>query len=157
MRYLEDIPVGERIELGSHTFGADEIKAFARRFDPQAFHVDDDAAAASHFGALAASGWHTAVVWMRLFSEHEQRELATLLAEGRGAAVGPSPGFRDLKWLKPVYAGDTISYATEVVATRPSRSRPGWGLLTTFNTGDNQHGAPVLSFTSNVFVERRPQ
>lgn len=156
MKYLEDLKPGERIELGSHTFTADEIKHFARRYDPQPFHLDEDAAKRSHFGALCASGWHTALIWMRLFSVHEQAELKTLLAAGDGAATGPSPGFRDLKWLKPVYAGDTISYAWEVIATRVSQSRPRWGLLTMRNTGANQRGEPVLSFTSTLFVERRP-
>lgn len=156
MRYLEDIPLGERIVLGSHRFEADEIKAFARRFDPQPFHLDDHAAAASPFGALVASGWHTALIWMRLFSAHEQAELKTLRASGNGAPTGPSPGFRDLRWLKPVYAGDTITYATEAMATRPSQSRAGWGLLTMRNTGVNQHDEDVLSFVSTLFIERRP-
>jgi acyl dehydratase len=69
--------------------------------------------------------------------------------------LGPSPGFRDLQWLKPVYAGDTISYATEVVEKRPSLSRPQWGIMIARNTGANQHGEPVLAFVSTAFVERR--
>ncbi len=74
MKFWEDIAVGERAELGRHTFTADDIKAFARRFDPQPFHLDEAAAARSHFGALCASGWHTASVWMRLMVEHQRRE-----------------------------------------------------------------------------------
>ena len=74
MKFFEDVVVGERFEVGRHTFTADNIKAFARRFDPQLFHLDEAAAARSHFGALCASGWHTAAVWMRLMVEHQRRE-----------------------------------------------------------------------------------
>ena len=156
MRFFEDMRVGERTELGWHTFSADEIKAFARRFDPQRFHVDEEAAARSHFGALCASGWHSAATWMRLMVEHQVREDAAQRARGEAvAALGPSPGFRDLKWLRPVYAGDTISYTTEVVEKRASNSRPGWGLMWIRNAGMNQKGEPVISFVSVAFVQRR--
>jgi len=156
MKFFEEISVGDRIELGSYTFTAQDIKSFARRFDPQLFHVDEDAAARSHFGALCASGWHTAVIWMRLMVDYRRREAAARCARGEPAAkIGPSPGFRELKWLKPVYAGDIIRYATEVVALRPSQSRPGWGLINMRNTGANQNGADVISFVSTAFVERR--
>jgi acyl dehydratase len=156
MKFFDDIEIGERHQLGSHTFLADDIKAFAARFDPQPFHLDETAAARSHFGALCASGWHTAAVWMRLMVEHQRSHDAARRRRGEPvAALGPSPGFRELKWLKPVYAGDTISYATEIVETRPSNSRPGWGLITLRNTGINQRGEPVISFISVAFVERR--
>ena len=93
MRYFEDMSVGERTELGSHTFTADEIKAFAQKFDPQRFHVDEAAAAGSHFGRLCASGWHTAAVYMRLFVAFEQREADAARARGETPARdGPSPG-----------------------------------------------------------------
>ena len=82
MKFWEDIAVGERAELGRHTFTADDIKAFARRFDPQPFHLDEAAAARSHFGALCASGWHTASVWMRLMVEHQRREDEARRARG---------------------------------------------------------------------------
>ncbi len=157
MRFFEDIQAGEIFTLGRHTFGADEIKAFAKRFDPQLFHVDEDAAARSHFGALCASGWHTAVVWMRLMVDF--RRGLTETAQSRGepvAGIGPALGFRELKWLKPVYVGDTIDYASEVVETRLSNSRPGFGLMTIRSTGVNQNGEPVISFLSTTFVERRP-
>jgi acyl dehydratase len=135
---------------------ADDIKAFAARFDPQPFHVDEAAAARSHFGALCASGWHTAAIWMRLMVEYQRREDVARRERGELVAeLGPSPGFRELKWLKPVYAGDTVSYATEIVEARPSNSRPDWGLITLRNTGVNQRGEPVLSFVSVAFVERR--
>lgn len=156
MKFFEDIATGERAELGSRTFTAPDIKAFAARFDPQAFHLDEEAARRSHFGGLCASGWHTASVWMRLMVDHVRREDEARAARGeRVAALGPSPGFRDLKWLKPVYAGDTISYATEVAEKRVSASRPGWGLVTFRNSGVNQNGETVISFTSVAFVQRR--
>ena len=88
MKFFEDIAVGERIELGRHIFTADAIKAFARRFDPQPFHLDEAAAARSHFGALVASGWHTAAIWMRLMVEHQRREDEAMRGArraGRGA------------------------------------------------------------------------
>jgi acyl dehydratase len=156
MKVFEDIVVGERFEIGAHTFTADEIKAFARRFDPQPFHLDEAAAARSHFGALCASGWHTAATWMRLMIEYHRRADDQRRARGDAvAALGPSPGFRELKWVRPVFAGDTVSYVSEIVEARPSGSRPKWGLMATRNTGTNQKGEPVISFVSVVFVERR--
>jgi acyl dehydratase len=158
VKYFEDIQVGETFELGRHTFTADEIKAFAHRFDPQPFHVDEDAAAQSHFGALAASGWHTASAWMRLMVEYRRRMAEAARARGEPVAgVGPALGFRDMKWLKPVYADDTIEYMSEVVALRPSGSRPTQGLMTIRATGVNQHGVLVFSFVSTTLVERRAQ
>jgi acyl dehydratase len=157
MKFLDDLQVGEKHLLGSYTFTADNIKAFAARHDPQPFHVDEAAAARSHFGKLCASGWHTAATWMRMWCEHDRRADAARRSRGEPCAVlGPSPGFTDLKWLKPVYAGDTVSYASEVVAMRVSSSRPGWGLLTVLNTGTNQHGEMVISFVSVTYLECRP-
>jgi acyl dehydratase len=156
MKFFDDISVGERHDLGHHTFLAEDIKAFAARFDPQPFHLDEAAASRSHFGALCASGWHTAAVWMRLMVEHQRREDAARREQGEPVAeLGPSPGFRELKWLKPVYVGDTISYAMEIIDARPSNSRPGWGLITLRNTGFNQRGESVISFVSVAFVARR--
>ena len=145
MKFFEDIKVGDRAEVGRHTFTAGEIKKFATKFDPQPFHLDEAAAAKSIFGALCASGWHTASVWMGLMVEHNKREDAAQRARGEPvAALGPSPGFRELKWLKPVYVGDTITYATEIVETRASNSRPGWGLMSFKNTGVNQNNDCLL-------------
>lgn len=157
MKFFEDIQVGETFAIGRHTFTAPDIKAFATRFDPQLFHVDEAAAAKSHFGALCASGWHTAAVWMKLMVEHRRRmdEAAAARSEPI-AAIGPALGFRELKWLKPVYVDDVIDYASEVVETRVSNSRPGFGLMTILSTGVNQNGEMVISFLSTAFVERRP-
>ena len=158
MKYFEDIRVGDRYALGRHTFTAADIRAFAQRFDPQPFHVDEAAAERSHFGALCASGWHTAAVWMRLMVGYRRRMAEAAQARGETvAAIGPALGFRDLRWQKPVYVNDTIEYASEVVETRPSDSQPGLGLLSIRSTGVNQNGEVVISFTSTTFVERRPE
>ena len=156
MRYFEDLQVGEIIPLGRHTFTVEEIKAFAHRFDPQAFHIDEKAAEESHFGALVASGWHTASIWMRLTVERRRREAEAARARGEPlAGIGPALGFRDMKWHKPVYVDDTIEYVSEVVELRPSGSRPRQGLMTVRSTGVNQHGVLVFSFVSTTLVERR--
>ncbi|HEU5018021.1 MAG TPA: MaoC family dehydratase [Pseudolabrys sp.] len=158
MNYFEDVAIGEVMALGGHTFTAEEIKAFALRFDPQPFHTDEAAAKESHFGALCASGWHTSVVWMRLMVEYRRRLSEAARARGEPvAAIGPALGFRDLKWHKPVYVNDTISYQSEVVDKRPSRSRPRLGLVSIRSSGVNQHGELVLSFVSTTFLERRPE
>jgi acyl dehydratase len=157
MNFFEQIAVGDRYPLGSHLFTAEEIVSFARRFDPQPFHVDEEAGKHSHFGALCASGWHTASIWMRLMVEFRKREADARRARGEPAAtIGPSPGFTELRWLKPVYVGDTISYESEVTATRPSASRPAFGLVTLFNSGANQHNERVISFVSTAFVPKLP-
>ena len=156
MKFYEDTRIGETSNVGQHTFTAEDIKSFAARFDPQPFHLDEEAAARSHFKKLCASGWHTVCVRMRLLIESKRREDEGMRARGEPVGtLGPSPGFRDLKWLKPVYVGDTISYQTEVLEMRPLSSRPKWGLVTSLNTGKNQHGELVMSFVSTAFVERR--
>jgi len=158
MKFFDDIKIGETAVFGEHTFAADEIKRFAAQFDPQSFHLDEAAAARSHFGALCASGWHTVVMWMRLAILYNRAADEARRARGEPAArLGASPGFRDLKWPKPVYVGDTVRYATEVVEIRPSRSRPTWGLVFNRNTGTNQAGELVMSFIGSGFVERRPR
>ena len=156
MKFFEDIQVGDVFEVGRYTFTADNIKAFANPFDPQPFHVDEEAAARSHFGALVASGWHTALAWMRLMIDHRRRMDEAMLARGEPVAgIGPALGFRELKWLKPVYVGDIIEYKSEVTELRLSNSRPRFGLMTFRSTGVNQNGEPVLSLISTTFVERR--
>ncbi len=156
MKFFEDISVGDVFDVGRHTFTAGNIKAFATRFDPQLFHVDEAAAARSHFGALCASGWHTAVAWMRLMTDYRRRMDEAMQSRGEPvAAIGPALGFRDLKWLKPVYVGDTIAYKSEVIELRLSNSRPHAGLMSFRTTGVNQNGEPVISLVSTTFVERQ--
>ena len=157
MKYFEDTVVGAPRTIGSHTFTAAEIKAFAARFDPQPFHLSEEAAARSHFGRLCASGWHTSSVCMRHIVEANKKQADEQRARGEPVAKsGPSPGVRDVRWLKPVYVGDTITFSSEVVELREV-SRPGWGLLVARNTGTNQHGELVYSVQGAVFVERRPK
>jgi acyl dehydratase len=147
--YFEDIEVGARRELGSYTFTADEIKRFAAQFDPQPFHLDEEAAKRSHFGGLVASGWHTASVFMKLQSR---------LINQIGADVskaGPSPGYRNLRWLKPVFAGDTLTYSTEVVRKRELATRPQWGIVFSHITALNQRGELVYEFEASVMFARR--
>jgi acyl dehydratase len=155
--YFEDLVVGETHEVGAYHFTAENIIRFAKAFDPQPFHVDPRAAAKSHFGALCASGWHTGSACMRKLIDRRMSLRQKLEAQGqRPSAMGSSPGFRNLVWHKPVYAGDTISFATTLVSKRASVSRPGWGLIFSRNTGINQKGELVYEFTGSVFIERRP-
>jgi acyl dehydratase len=130
--------VGITQEIGSHRFTAEEIIGFARLYDPQPFHVDPEAARHSQFGALCASGWHTIAQWMAL------NIAAGMAVADDVAEVGPSPGFRNLKWLHPVYAGDTIAYARTILSVRPTASRPGWSVFVIRAEGRNQAGEPVV-------------
>jgi len=154
-RFFEELEIGRCHELGSFVFTPDEIVAFARSFDPQPFHMDEAAAAGSSFGRLAASGWHTAALWMATMVSHRRRQIAATTT-GRPARLGPSPGFKNLRWSKPVFAGDRITYFSEIADKRESASRPQWGLFFHRNTGINQHGEEVFSFDGCVFVERQP-
>jgi acyl dehydratase len=142
--------IGVVTPLGSHVFDAESIKAFARKYDPQPFHIDEAAARASVFGGLCASGWHTAAAWMK-------RNLATpgksWTGVGPAPAFGPSPGITNLKWLKPVFAGETVSYTRTALSHRPIASRPGWRLLTVRAEGVDSAGARVIEFESAVLVK----
>jgi acyl dehydratase len=156
MRFFEDLKVGQRRDIGSFTFTAEDIKRFAAQFDPQPFHLDEEAGRNSLFGGLAASGWHVGSVCMKLLVADNQRLAA--LARERGEEVatgGPSPGFRELRWLRPVLAGDTISFASEIESLRTLSSRPQWGVAQVRNTGANQRGELVFSFLASAFVPRR--
>ena len=156
MRFFEDIEIGRRREVGSFTFTAELIKRFAAQFDPQRFHLDEEEGRKSLFGGLAASGWHVGSVCMKLLVADGQRQAKEALARGEEIAVwGPSPGFRELRWIKPVLAGDTISFASEVESLRPSDKRPEWGILQARNTGTNQRGELVFSVLATAFVPRR--
>jgi acyl dehydratase len=156
MHFFEDIEIGQRREVGSFTFTADRIKKFASQFDPQPFHLDEEEGRKSLFGGLAASGWHIAAACMKLLVADGQRRAAEAVARGETIATwGPSPGFRELRWLRPVLAGDTISYASEVHSLRTSEKRPEWGILQARNTGTNQRGELVFSVLATAFVPRR--
>jgi acyl dehydratase len=151
--FFDEVVIGEIDTLGSHHFTRDDIMRFARAFDPQPFHLDDDAAQASHFGGLCASGWHTAAGWMRCYVDFNARHRKEREARGeRIPPIGPSPGFSNLRWIKPVYAGDTITYRGSITGKRPLGSRPGWGLVLFSTHGENQNGDVVFSFDGKVFV-----
>jgi acyl dehydratase len=156
MRFFEDMEVGQRREVGSFTFTAEGIKTFAAQFDPQPFHLDEAAGRNSPFGGLAASGWHVGSACMRLMVADAERLARDAATRGEPVAVwGPSPGFRELRWIKPVLAGDTISFASEVETRRTSDSRPEWGILQIRTTGTNQRGELAFSFLATAFVPRR--
>ena len=156
MRFFEDIAIGQRRELGSFTFTADAIKKFAAQFDPQRFHLDEEEGRRSPFGGLAASGWHVGSVCMKLMVGDAQRQVNEAVARGDKIAVwGPSPGFRELRWIRPVLAGDTISYSTVIESKRLSDSRPGWGILQVRSSGSNQRGELVYSVLATAFVPQR--
>ncbi len=133
--YWEDFVVGSAREFGAMPVTREAMLAFAREFDPQPFHIDDAAAAASIFGRLAASGWHTAAMAMRMMCDEYLLDAASL----------GSPGIENLRWLKPVYAGDTLRLRLEVLASRPMASRPGVGLVRNLWQVFNQDGAAVMS------------
>ena len=156
MRFFEDMEIGQRRDVGSFTFTAENIKKFAAQFDPQRFHLDEEAGRKSLFGGLAASGWHVGSVCMKLLVADGQSQAREAAARGETIAIwGPSPGFRDLRWIKPVLAGDTISFASEVESRRTSEKRPEWGILEARNTGTNQRGELVFSLLATAFVPRR--
>ncbi len=136
--------VGAYALLGETHFTADVIRAFAEKFDPMPFHVDEAAGRAHRFGALSAAGWHTASCWMRHFVDRRRA------AAGGKVLSRASPGFFDLRWRKPVLAGDRVLFSTQVVAKRPI-SKPGWGLVQGHNLGVNQRGEVVLEFMASVF------
>jgi len=151
---LDDyLKVGETITLGSHTFTAEEIKAFAAKYDPQRFHMDEREAEASVFGRLCASGWHTCAMWMRYNLAKRQDMQADRTGEGKAPVFGPSPGFTDLKWLKPVYAGETITFTRRARSHRPVASRPGWHVMTLDCEAFDSTGDKVLEFESAVLLQ----
>ncbi|MBK1624219.1 MaoC family dehydratase [Afifella marina] len=153
MKTFEAIQIGERIELGSYHFSSEEIVRFAEAFDPQDFHLSEEAAQNGPFGRLAASGWHTAAIFMKLWIAYAKEE-----AERGGdfdpRNAGPSPGFEALKWVKPVFAGDTLTYTTEIIDKKESASRPEWGLVIMRNEAHKQDGELAYTFIGKVFVRR---
>ena len=144
-KYLEDFAVGQTYGSGRLTIDKDRIKAFAAEFDPQPFHLDEEAARGSIFGRLAASGWHTAAITMRLLVEGELKPA--------GGIVGV--GFDELRWPLPVHPGDELHLETEVLEVRPSRSRPNQGLIKVRTTTRNQDGEAVQVSVGNLLVPCR--
>jgi acyl dehydratase len=144
--YLEDFSVGQVFRSGSRRITEAEIKAFAKEFDPQPFHLDDAAAKATMFGGLAASGWHTMALTMRLLVDGG--------APIAGGIIGA--GAEELRWPKPVRPGDELTVESEVLEIRPSRSRPTQGLMKLRSTTFNQNGEPVQIFVANLLVPRKP-
>jgi acyl dehydratase len=143
----EDFETGKTYEIGEHTFTRDEIVAFGEQFDPQPFHVDEEAAAGSPFGGLIASGWHTCSVMMSLLVRNTFA----------GSTSMGSPGIDDIRWLKPVRVGDTIRMTTTVLDKRVSSSKPDRGIVTTQWNGINQHGETVITVRSKgIFGLRHP-
>jgi acyl dehydratase len=146
--------IGITTILGSHKFEAEAIKAFARKYDPQPFHVDEEAAKRSVLGGLCASGWHTAATWMKYnLATRMETEGRRWTGPGPLPEFGPSPGFKNLKWLKPVHAGETITFTRRGVSHRPVSSRPGWRLLSIRAEAFDSTGDMVLEFESAVMVK----
>jgi acyl dehydratase len=142
--HLDDLHVGQRFESGSHVLGEAQIKVFAAQFDPQPFHLDDEAAKATLFAGLAASGWHTAAITMRL-----------LVQNGLPIAGGIIGSGGELSWLKPARPGDILCVTSEIVEVTPSRSRPDRGSVRVRSETRNQHGEVVQTFTARLVVPRR--
>jgi acyl dehydratase len=145
-RYWDDYEIGTKYDLGSTSFTADEIVAFGRQFDPQSFHVDESAAKASMFGGLIASGWHVTSKLMRLFVDNYV---------DRRTALG-SPGLDEIRWLKPVRPGDTLTAWVECAGKVPSKSRPDMGVVHEHWRATNQKGELVLTLKGINMVRRRP-
>jgi acyl dehydratase len=145
-RFFEDFAVGLKFHSRTATVTAEGIKSFAAEFDPQAFHLDERAAERSLFAGLAASGWHTAAISMRLFVESDLRPA--------GGTIGA--GVEDLRWPKPVRPGDVLHLEGEVIDVRASRSRPELGIVKLRATAYNQRGEPVQLWTPVLMVRRRP-
>ena len=147
MQYFEDLEIGASASFGSYLVTREEVLAFAERYDPQPFHLSDEAAAQTHFGRLSASGWHTCAMMMAMLVEH--------LKTSRQAGLG-SPGLDELRWLKPVYPGDTLRCETEIIDKRASQSRPEMGSYRSRMTVVNQDDVAVLTVVSIGLIGTRP-
>jgi len=146
-RYFEDYAVGQKFGSGTVTVTAERIKSFAREFDPQPFHTDEEAARHTFFGGLVASGWHTAAMTMRLFVDSD--------ITPAGGSIGA--GGSDLTWPRPVRPGDVLCIESEVIELRPSKSRPDIGVMKVKLTTYNQANEPVQIATPHMIVPRRPK
>jgi acyl dehydratase len=147
MKYFEDMEPGAETVFGHYDVTRDEVLEFARKYDPQPFHLSDEEAAKTHFGRLAASGWHTCAMTMAV--------IARYVVKDRQAGLG-SPGVDELRWLTPVYPGDRLTVRGSVIEKIPSRSKPHIGVIRTLTTVSNQDGIDVMRFTSIVMIQRRP-
>ena len=147
MQYFEDLEVGAETYFGSYEVTREEVLEFARKYDPQPFHLSDEEAAKTHFGRIAASGWHTCAMTMAV--------LARYVVEHRQAGLG-SPGIDQLRWRRPVYPGDTLHVRSTIVEKTLSRSRPEMGSFRSDMVVTNQDDQPVMTFTSIVLIRRRP-
>jgi acyl dehydratase len=147
MIYFEDLVVGAETEFGTYEVTREEVLEFARKYDPQPFHLSDEEAAKTHFGRIAASGWHTAAMTMAVIARH--------VVGHKQAGLG-SPGIDELRWKKPVYPGDTLHVRGRILETTPSRSRPDMGSFRTQTTVTNHNGDVVMTFISIVLMRRRP-
>ncbi|MBW3620112.1 MAG: MaoC family dehydratase [Actinobacteria bacterium] len=147
MRYFDDLSVGETIALGRTSVSEDEILAFARDFDPQPFHIDPEAAAASIYGGLIASGWHTCGLYMRLLATGFLNDTASL----------GSPGIDELRWPRPVRPGDELTGRLEILEVRASASRPDRGIVKSRGVMTNAAGDEVLTCVATNFVGREPE
>ena len=146
-RYLEDFAVGQTFGTGRVKIDKEQIKAFAAEFDPQPFHTDEVAARDTMFRGLAASGWHTAALTMRLVIQSEFKPAGGLIGAG----------FDELRWPRPVRPGDELHVESEILDVRPSKSRPEQGLIKVKMTTLNQNGEPVMVSIGNLIVPRRPE
>lgn len=146
MKYFEDIEIGAKTGFGDYTVTREEVMDFAAKYDPQPFHLDDEAAAATHFGRLSASGWHTCAMTMRMLVDN--------MSKAQQAGLG-SPGVDELKWKRPVYPGDRLRCETEVIDKRRSKSRPEMGLFKSRIQVFNQDDIVVLEMISNGLIRVR--
>ncbi len=146
MKYFEDMVVGQKVSFGHYEVTREEVIEFASKYDPQPFHLDDEAAAQTFFGRLAASGWHTCAMTMRMMVEQFKTDQV--------ASLG-SPGIDELRWIKPVYPGDTLRVEGELIEKRRSKSKPGIGFTKSRQTTFNQHGEPVMSMIGNNMMKLR--
>jgi acyl dehydratase len=146
-RYLEDFAVGQSYGTGRLRVERERIMSFANEFDPQPFHLDDEAARSTIFGGLAASGWHTAAMTMRLLAEGDLKPA--------GGIIGM--GFEEFRWMRPVRPGDELRVESTVLEVRPSKSRPDQGLIKVRNTTLNQNGEVVQITVGSLLVPRRPK
>lgn len=145
--------IGETFQLGSHTFHPEEIIAFARKFDPQPFHLSEEAARNSVFGKLCASGWHTASMWARFNAAGLAVAVERSKRFGEPIEIGPAAGLKNLKWLKPVYAGDAIAFTRMPQTHRTLASRPGWHMLNSLCEAVKEGGEVAMRFEAEVLVK----